>query len=143
MGQCSFKKHLRFQNFSEIFYFGMARLRKTNLSAFIQCQYTNILRNKNMEQSFFMKHSKCQSFDEIFSYDMTRLRNTNLDIFIQCQYTKTISRKKNMRQSMFKKHSVFLIFNKASYCDLAKPGTNNRRFLENVFTQKLQQERKL
>ena len=53
MGQCSFKKHLKFQNFSEIFYFGMARLRKTNLSVFIQCQYTNILRNTNMEQFLY------------------------------------------------------------------------------------------
>ena len=49
MGQRSFKKHFKFHNFSEIFYYDMTRLRNTNLSVFIQCQYTRtILRNKNM-----------------------------------------------------------------------------------------------
>ena len=35
------------------------------------------------------------------------------------------------------------MFSKVSYCDMAKRGTNNRKFLENVFTQKLLKERKL
>ena len=59
MGQSLFKKHLKFQNFHEIFYCGMTRLRNTNLDVFIQCQYTRaILRNRNMGQSLFQKHSK-------------------------------------------------------------------------------------
>ena len=48
-----------------------------------------------------------------------------------------------MGQSLFKKHSKFLIFNKVFYCDMAKRGTNNKKFLENIFTQKLLYERKL
>ena len=115
----------------------MTRLRNTNLSVFIQCQYTRtILRNKNMGQSLFKKHSKFQKFDEIFYCGMTRLRNTNLDVFIQCQYTRTISRNKNMGQTLFKKHSKFLILNKVFYGDMAKRGTNNKKFLGNIFTQK-------
>ena len=42
MGQRSFKKHFKFYNFSEIFYCRMNRLRNTNLSVFIQFQYTKI-----------------------------------------------------------------------------------------------------
>ena len=42
-----------------------------------------------------------------------------------------------MGQSLFKKHLKFLIFNKAFYCDMTKRRTNNRKFLENIFTQKL------
>ena len=48
-----------------------------------------------------------------------------------------------MGQSLFKKHLKFLIFNKDFYCGVAKRRTNNRKFLENIFTQKLMQERKL
>ena len=40
MGQSLFKKHLKFQNFNEIFYCGMTKLRNTNLDAFIQCQHS-------------------------------------------------------------------------------------------------------
>ena len=29
------------------------------------------------------------------------------------------------------------------FCDMAKRGTDNKRFLENIFTQKLLQERKI
>ena len=83
MGQSLFKKHSKFQNFNEIFYCGMTRLRNTSLGVFIQCQYTRtILRNKNMGQSLFKKHSKFQNFDEIFHCCMTRLRNTSLGVFI-------------------------------------------------------------
>ena len=45
--------------------------------------------------------------------------------------------------SLLKKQSQFLIFNKVFYCGMAKLGTNNRKVLENIFTQKLLQERKL
>ena len=37
MGQSLFKKHSRFQNFDQMFYCGMTRLRNTNLDIFIQC----------------------------------------------------------------------------------------------------------
>ena len=90
-----------------------------------------------MGQSLFRKQSKFQNFDEIFYCGMTRLRNTSLNVFIQCHYTRTISRKKNMGQSLFKKPSKFPIFNKVFYCDKAKRGTSNRKFLKNIFTQKL------
>ena len=65
---------------------------------------------------------------------MTRLRNTNLDVFIQCQYTRTILRKQNMGENLFKKYRKFPIFNKVFYCGMAKRGTNNRKFMENIFT---------
>ena len=42
-----------------------------------------------------------------------------------------------MGQSLFKKHLKFLIFNKDFYRGMAKRRTNNRKFLENIFTQKL------
>ena len=93
-----------------------------------------------MGQSLFKKHSKLQNFDEIFYCGITRLRNTNLDVFIQSQYTRTISRKANMGQILFKKHfyfSKFLILNKVFYYNMGKLGTNNRKFLENILTQKL------
>ena len=66
MEQSLFKKHSKFQNFDEIFYCGMTRLRNTNLEVFMQCQHTRtILRNKNVRQSLLKKYSKFQKFDEI------------------------------------------------------------------------------
>ena len=90
-----------------------------------------------MGQRSFKKHFKFHNFSEIFCCGMTRLRNTNVDVVMQCQYTRTISRKKNIGKSLFKKHSKFIIFSKLFYCDMAKRGTNNRKFSENIFTQKL------
>ena len=50
MGQNLFKKHSKFQNFDEIFYCGMIRVRNTNLNVFIQCQRTRtILKEKNID----------------------------------------------------------------------------------------------
>ena len=46
MGQSLFKKHPKFQNFEEIFYCGMARLKNTKLGVFIQCQYTRTILRK-------------------------------------------------------------------------------------------------
>ena len=67
MGQSLFKKHSKFQNFNEIFYCDMTRLRNTNLDIFIHCQRTKtILRNENMGQSLLKKYSKFQKFIEIF-----------------------------------------------------------------------------
>ena len=88
-----------------------------------------------MGKGTFKEHFKFHNFKEIFYCDMTRLRNTNLNTFIQCQYTTTILRSKNMGQSLFKKHSKFLIFSKSS-TDMARRGTNNRWFSENIFEQK-------
>ena len=90
-----------------------------------------------MGQSLFEKHSKFQNFNEILYCSMTRLRNPKLDVLIQCQYARTISIKKYMGQSLFKKNSKFLIFSKIFYCGMDKRGTNNSKFLENIFTQKL------
>ena len=68
MGQSLFKKHSKFQNFDEIFYCGMTRLRNTNLGFFIQCQYSRtILRKKNKGQSLLKKHSKFLIFNKFFT----------------------------------------------------------------------------
>ena len=79
MGQTLFKKHSRFQNFDELFYFGMTRLGNKNLDVFIQCKYTRtILRKKNMRQTPSTKNSKFQNAEnvhEIFFCGKTRLRN--------------------------------------------------------------------
>ena len=90
-----------------------------------------------MRQRSFKRHFKFHSFSEIFYCGMNRLRNTNLSVFIQFQYIRAILRNKKLGQSLFKQHSKFLKFNKVFYCDMAKRGTNNRKFLENIFTQKL------
>ena len=82
MGQRNFKKHFKFQNFSEIFYCSMARLRNTNLSVFMKYQYTRtILKNKNMGHSLFKKHSKFPKFDEILYCGITRFRKIKLVVF--------------------------------------------------------------
>ena len=79
MGQTLFKKHSKFQNFDELFYFGMTRLGNKNLDVFIQCKYTRtILRKKNMRQTPSKKNSKFQNAEnvhEIFFCGKTRLRN--------------------------------------------------------------------
>ena len=70
MGQSLFKKHSKFQNFDEIFYCGMTRLRNTNFDVFIQCQHTGtILRKKNMGQSLLKKYSRFQKFDEKYTVE--------------------------------------------------------------------------
>ena len=94
-----------------------------------------------MGLSLFKKHSNFRNFDEMIYCGMTKIRSTNLHVFIQCQCTRTILRNKNMGQSLLQKHSTFLIFN--FYCDMSKRGTNSRKFLEDIFTQKLLNGRKL
>ena len=52
MGQSLFKKQSKFQNFNEIFYCGMTRLKNIILDVFMQCQHTRtVLRQANMGQS--------------------------------------------------------------------------------------------
>ena len=58
-------------------------------------------------------------------------------VFLYNFSAQELFQEKKMGQSLFKKHSKFLIFNKVDYGDMAKRGTNNRKFLENIFTQKL------
>ena len=100
MGQSLFKKHSKFQNFDEIFYCGMTRLRNTNLDVFVQCQYTrNILRNKNKGQSMFKEHSNFQKFNEILYCGMTKFRNVKLDLFRQYQNTNLFQKRKNGTES--------------------------------------------
>ena len=110
MEQRNFKKHFKFHNFSEILYCDMMRLKTTNLSVFIQCQFTRtILRNKDIGQSR-KEHSKFQKFEEIFYCVMTGFRNVKLGDFRQYQNTKIILKKKNMIQNRFKKLSKFQKF---------------------------------
>ena len=72
VGHIHSKKLMKFRKFIEIFHCCITMFRNTNLSVFIQYQYTRtILRNKNMGQSLFKKHSKFQNFDEIFYCGMT------------------------------------------------------------------------
>ena len=79
MGQRNFKKHFKFHNFSEIFYCGMTRLRNTNLSAFIQCQYTRtVSRKKNMGQSLIKKHSKFLILKKVFYCDIVKVGINNM-----------------------------------------------------------------
>ena len=86
MGQSLFKKHSKFQNFDDIFYCGMNRLRNTNLNVFIQGQHTRtILRNEAMRQSLFKKYSKFQKFDETLYRGKTRFRNIKLGVLRQYQ----------------------------------------------------------
>ena len=95
MGHSLFKKHSKFQNFNKIFYYGMTRLRNTNLDVFIQCQYTRTVSiKKNMGWSLFKKHSKLLNFDEIFYCGMTRLRDTVLSYCGFCRYMKVIKPKR-------------------------------------------------
>ena len=68
---------------------------------------------------------------------MTKLRNTTLNYCGLCRYVKAIKLKKIVGQSLFKNHLKFQNFNKVCHCDMAKRGHNNRKFLENIFTQKL------
>ena len=51
--------------------------------------------------------------------------------------------KKSMGESLFKKHSKLQYPIKFFTVTWTKAGTNNRKLLENIFTQKLLQERKL
>ena len=88
------------QNFDEIFYGGMTRLKNTNLDVLVQLQHTgNILRSENMGQSLFNKYSKFSKFYEILYCGMTRFRNIKLGVFRQYQNTKTILKTKKMGQN--------------------------------------------
>ena len=88
MGQSLCKKHSKFQNFDEIFYCDMTKLRNTNLDVFIQYQYTRtISRKKNLGQNLFKKHSKFLIFNKVFYCDMAKRGRDNRtfleNIFIQ------------------------------------------------------------
>ena len=116
MRQNLFMKNPKFQNFNDIFYCGMTRLRNTNFDVFIQCQYTRtILRNKNMGPSLFKKHSKFRKFDKTLYCGVTRFKNVKLGVFRQYQNTKIILKKKNMGQNRFKKLSKFQKFQLSNF----------------------------
>ena len=88
MGQSLFKKRSKFQNFDEVFYCSMTRLRNTNLDVFMQYQYTRTISgNKNMRHSLFKKHSKFLIFNKVFYCDMAKGGRDNRtfleNIFIQ------------------------------------------------------------
>ena len=58
MRQSLFKKHSNFQNFDEIFYCGLTRLRNTNLGVFIQCEYTGTISRKKIWDKVCLKTFK-------------------------------------------------------------------------------------
>ena len=58
MGKGHFKKHSKFQNFDEIRYCGMTRLRNTNLNVFMQCQCTRIILRKKFGAESFQETFK-------------------------------------------------------------------------------------
>ena len=73
MGKSLFHEHSKFQNFDEIFYCEMSRLRNTNLDVFMQCKYIQIIsRKKHMGQSLFKKHWKFIIFNRVFYCDMAK-----------------------------------------------------------------------
>ena len=74
------KNNQNFENFDEMFYCAITRLKNTNLNVLIQYQHARIiLRNENMGESLFKKYSKFQNVDEILYCGLTRLRNTILN----------------------------------------------------------------
>ena len=113
MEQSLFKKHSKSQNFDEIFYSGMIRLRNINFDVFIRCQYTRtISKKKNMVQGLFKKNSKLLILDEYFTVALpTRLRNTVLNYCGFCRYGKIINPNKLVTQLLFKNHLKFRNFN--------------------------------
>ena len=123
------------QNFDEIFYCGMTRLRNTNLDVFMQCQYTRtILTNKNMGQSLFKKHSK-------FRWNILLWHNQTQEHEFGCFYTMSV------HKNYFKKEiwdrvclrNIQSFWYSIRFFTVTWPnaGTNNRKFLENIFIRKL------
>ena len=145
MRQRSFKKHFTFNNFNEILYCGMTRLKNTNFSVFKHCQYTRtIVRNKYMGQSLFKKHSKFQNFDETLYCGMTRFRNVKLGVFRQYQNTKTIQKRKiwdRMVLRMFQNSKNF------NFCNFtltwSSKGKMNSVRLDLTYSKELQQKMKM
>ena len=135
MGQRNFKKHFKFHNFSEIFYCGMTRLRNTNLSVFIQGRYLRtILTNKNVGQSLFKKHSK-------FRWNILLWHDQTQEHEFGCFYTMSV------HKNYFKKEiwdrvclrNIQSFWYSIRFFTVTWPnaGTNNRKFLENIFIRKL------
>ena len=123
------------QNFDEIFYCGMTRLRNTNLDVFMQCQYTRtILTNKNMGQSLFKKHSK-------FRWNILLWHNQTQEHEFGYFYTMSV------HKNYFKKEiwdrvclrNIQSFWYSIRFFTVTWPnaGTNNRKFLENIFIRKL------
>ena len=64
MGQSPFKKHSKFQNFNEIFYCGMTRLRNTILNYCSLCRYLKPTKPKKVvRQSLFQNLLKFRNFN--------------------------------------------------------------------------------
>ena len=66
MGQSLFKKHSKFQNFNEIFYCDMTRLRNTNLDIFIHCQHTKTILRKKIWDRVCLRNT--QNFKNSLKY---------------------------------------------------------------------------
>ena len=120
VGHIHFKKLIKFQKFTEIFYCCMTRLRSTNLGVYTR----TIARNKNMGLSLFKETFKISKFQ------------WNISLFlIQCQQTRTILRKKNMGQCLFKKYSKFQNYDEIFYCGKTRlRNTNLDVFIQCQYT---------
>ena len=90
-----------------------------------------------MGQRNFKKLLEFNSFSEIFYCGMTRLRKKSMNYCGLYRYVKAIKPKKVVRQSFFKNHLKFQYSIKFFTATWPNAGTNNRKFLENIFTQKL------
>ena len=118
MGQSLFKKHSKFQNFDEIFYFyskfqkfdevlhsGMTRFRDVKLGVFRQYQNTKtILKKKNMGQNGFKKISKFQKF-QLSNFTLTWSNKVKMkSVRLNMTYSKELQQKIQMLDKLILKN---------------------------------------
>ena len=127
MGQILFKKHLKFQNFNEISYWGMTRFRNAKLKNTISKQK---IYSKNMEQDRFRKLSKFQKFQ--FSNFTLPWSNQG-----KRTYPKELHRKMKILDKIGQRHLNLTISMK--YCGIALSRNSNHVLMsiESSLSQKI------
>ena len=92
---------------------------------------------KIWEKSLFKNNSECQTFDEMFYCGMIRLRNTNLDVFTKCSVHKNYFKKGKLWDRVrLRNIQNFWYLIKLSTVTWPNADTNNRKFSENIFTER-------
>ena len=126
IGQILFKKHLKFQNFNEIAYWGMTRFRNAKLKNTISKQK---IYSKNMEQDRFRKLSKFQKFQ--FSNVTLACPNQGKmsGIPSHTTYPKELHRKMKILDKIGQRHLNLTISMK--YCAIAL-SRNSNHFLMSI-----------